>query len=25
VRADLHLIGILIWREECLVVTAQAP
>jgi hypothetical protein len=25
VRADLHLTGILIWREECLVVTAQAP
>ena len=24
VRADLHLTGILIWREECLVVTAQA-
>jgi hypothetical protein len=25
VRADLHWFGILIWREECLVVTAQAP
>lgn len=25
VRADLHQTGILIWREECLVVTAQAP
>ena len=25
VRADLHLTGILLWREECLVVTAQAP
>lgn len=25
VRADLHLTGILIWRKECLVVTAQAP
>ena len=24
VRADLHLTGILIWREQCLVVTAQA-
>jgi hypothetical protein len=24
VRADLHQTGILIWREECLVVTAQA-
>ena len=24
VRADLHMTGILIWREECLVVTAQA-
>jgi hypothetical protein len=24
VRADLHRTGILIWREECLVVTAQA-
>ena len=24
VRADLHLTGILIWRKECLVVTAQA-
>ena len=24
VRADLHLTGILIWRTECLVVTAQA-
>ncbi|MFO0583686.1 MAG: hypothetical protein U0229_15560 [Anaeromyxobacter sp.] len=23
VRADLHQTGILIWREECLVVTAQ--
>jgi len=24
VRADLHQTGILIWREECLVVTARA-
>ena len=25
VRADLHQTGVLIWREVCLVVTAQAP
>ena len=25
VRADLHFTGILLWREECLIVTAQAP
>ena len=24
VRADLHQTGILLWREECLVITAQA-